>query len=106
MIFSGFGMKDIKMSDDSIKTHFTKFEKTRRKGHRLITFDLRQKINQKRKQMIDGEDKPMKEKKIHKKCKSQKYILKKFTQKKINIPCKFGDACKFKSNCWFLHHPI
>ena len=102
-------MKNIKMPDDAKKNHLKKFEKTGRKGHHgLESFDLRQKIDQNRKkQLIDaGEDKPMKEKKLYKKCKSQKYLLnftKKYNQKKINVPCKFGDACKFKPNCWFLH---
>ena len=102
-------MKNIKMPDDAKKNHLKRFEKTGRRGHHgLIKFDLRQKINQKRKkQMVDGEEKPLKENKLHKKCKSQKYLLNKFTkkfnQKKINAPCKFGDACKFKPNCWFLH---
>ena len=104
-------MKNIKMPDDAKKNHLKKFEKTGRKGHHgLESFDLRQKIKQKREKMIDGEHKLVKGKKIPKKSKPQKRrrmtkCNKKFIQKKtkINIPCKFGDACKFKPNCWFLH---
>ena len=111
MLFSGFekylsGIKKIKMpDDDAIKKH------SGRKNHGSIKFDLRQKIKQKREKMIDGEHKLVKGKKILRKSKPQKRrrmtkFNKKFIQKKtkINIPCKFGDACKFKPNyCRFLH---
>ena len=56
MIFSGFeisGMKNIQMPDDAKKNHLKRFEKTGRRGHHgLIKFDLRQKINQKRKKQL------------------------------------------------------